>query len=312
MRLSKSILKMYMNLFSQIGKVDSRWEGYAIALNATTEVEKQNALLEISNARYEESKKIPLDEYFKTDLRDILRGKNVLEVGSNHGGASLAYFELYELKSITGIDTTESQVETSNLFFKNRGVHSGFDFIKAYAEHLPFASNSFDAIISFDVFEHVADLSCVMSECFRVLRRGGKLLAVFPSYYQPAAHHLTPVTKTPCVHWFFTPDNIMEVFWEILDENPEYRDRKGIERRPLRPWEKLFIINGMTLRKFRKIITQNPWSSVRHIRLPLGSVGDVARKKPFLMVFRYVFWLGTKLPVFEEVCNHRIACILTK
>lgn len=310
--MKKSILKIYMNLFSQIDKVDPRWEGYAIARNAATEAERQNALLEISKARYKESKRIMLDEYFKTDLRDILRGKDVLEVGSNHGGASLAYFELYELKSITGIDTTESQIETSKLFFKNKGVHSGFSFVKAFAEHLPFASNSFDAIISFDVFEHVMDLSCVMSECFRVLRSGGKLLAVFPSFYQPLAHHLKVVTYAPCVHWFFSPGRIMDIFWEILDENPVYRDYKGLERRPLLHWEKLLGINGTTLSKFRKIISENPWSGIQHIRLPLGSVGSVSREKPFLKFFRYVFYLGTMFPVLEEVCNHRIVCILTK
>jgi len=106
---------------------------------------------------------------------EILRGKDVLEIGSSFGGASLAYFEMYNLKSITGIDTSGSQVETSKLVFQRKGIVRVFDFVQGYGEKLPFPSESFDAIITFDVFEHVRDLPAVMGEGFRVLRPGGKL-----------------------------------------------------------------------------------------------------------------------------------------
>ena len=223
-----------MSLFSRIDTIDPQWEGYTIARNTTIETEEQNALLQISKIRYEESNIFNLDAYFRTDLKRILEGKDVLEVGSNHGGAALAHYQLYNLKSIVGIDTSESQIEISRLFFKSKGVNSNFDFVKCYAEDLPFPSNSFDVIISFDVFEHVSDLSAVMNECFRVLRQKGKLLLIFPSHYHPTRHHLYVVTATPCVHWFFSPQEIMDVFWDILGDNLKYRDKKGIERRALR------------------------------------------------------------------------------
>lgn len=43
-----------------------------------------------------------------------------------------------------------------------------------------FEDNSFDAIISGDVFEHVPDLNKVFKECQRVLRQNGVLIATFP------------------------------------------------------------------------------------------------------------------------------------
>jgi len=104
----------------------------------------------------------------------------------------------------------------------------------------------------------------------------------------------------------------MDMYWEILDENPEYRDRKGLQRRPLRSWEKLFIINGTTLRGFRRIIAQEPWSHSQQIRIPLASVGEVVRRRPYLKLLKYIFWLGMRVPVLEEAANHRIVYILTK
>jgi len=98
MSLKKALIKKYMLAYSAIGKIDSTWEGYSLALHATTEEEKTKALLQISENRYQESKKFLLDEYFRTDLKKLLEGKEVLEVGSNNGGGALAYCELYNLK----------------------------------------------------------------------------------------------------------------------------------------------------------------------------------------------------------------------
>ena len=41
---------------------------------------------------------------------------------------------------------------------------------------LPFASNSFDTVVSFQVLEHVTDPQDMITECLRVLRPGGRLL----------------------------------------------------------------------------------------------------------------------------------------
>jgi SAM-dependent methyltransferase len=47
-------------------------------------------------------------------------------------------------------------------------------------EHLPFADCCFDAIVSFEVFEHVFNLEEVLSEIRRVLKTGGNLLLSIP------------------------------------------------------------------------------------------------------------------------------------
>lgn len=47
---------------------------------------------------------------------------------------------------------------------------------------LSFADGSFDTVISSDVFEHVSDIGAALSECRRVLRPGGRMLATFPFF----------------------------------------------------------------------------------------------------------------------------------
>jgi len=54
--------------------------------------------------------------------------------------------------------------------------------LDATAENLPFDDNTFDAVISVAVLEHVRDLDVSMREAIRVLKPGGLLWANVPNY----------------------------------------------------------------------------------------------------------------------------------
>ncbi len=60
----------------------------------------------------------------------------------------------------------------------------GVDVVIVPEAPLPFEDDYFDAIISTQVFEHVADLDFAISEIRRVLKPGGKLVASVPFVYQ--------------------------------------------------------------------------------------------------------------------------------
>ena len=49
-------------------------------------------------------------------------------------------------------------------------------------EGLSFESNTFDLIVSNDVFEHIPNPNTAFLECFRVLKQGGEMIATIPFY----------------------------------------------------------------------------------------------------------------------------------
>jgi SAM-dependent methyltransferase len=54
--------------------------------------------------------------------------------------------------------------------------------VNGVGERIPFPDQSFDAVISSNVLEHVAEPAAVMRECFRVLRPGGVCHMVIPNF----------------------------------------------------------------------------------------------------------------------------------
>jgi ubiquinone/menaquinone biosynthesis C-methylase UbiE len=59
-----------------------------------------------------------------------------------------------------------------------RAAHPGVEFLLADAQALPFAEGSFHAVSARHMLYHVPDISKALAECWRVLRRGGRFLAI--------------------------------------------------------------------------------------------------------------------------------------
>lgn len=104
-------------------------------------------------------------EYVKGDL---------LEVGCGEGrGIDLV---LPLVKSYTAIDKIEPIIEKLRSKYPTGKFYSGN--IPPLA---PFADNSFDCIITFQVIEHIQDDDYFVKELHRVLKPGGKLLMTTPN-----------------------------------------------------------------------------------------------------------------------------------
>jgi 2-polyprenyl-3-methyl-5-hydroxy-6-metoxy-1,4-benzoquinol methylase len=66
---------------------------------------------------------------------------------------------------------------------------------------LPYKDGSFDAVIAWSVFEHVADTPRALREIHRVMRPGGAFfLTINPLYYSAHGCHLWNVVDEPWVH----------------------------------------------------------------------------------------------------------------
>jgi ubiquinone/menaquinone biosynthesis C-methylase UbiE len=100
----------------------------------------------------------------------VPRGARVLDAGCGHGN-----FVLDELQGtfgeIIGIDTGHDTT------FKNDSVDH---VVEGSLETLPFPDQSFDAVISLWVLEHITDPKKVFAEIFRILKPGGVFAFVTP------------------------------------------------------------------------------------------------------------------------------------
>jgi SAM-dependent methyltransferase len=85
---------------------------------------------------------------------------------------------------------------------------------------LPFADDSFDFIVSHQVFEHVQQPEVACREIARVLRPGGLSIHVFPSRYRLIEPHVyVPLATIYHAHWWLA-------LWAKLGVRNEYQ--KGL------------------------------------------------------------------------------------
>jgi SAM-dependent methyltransferase len=115
-------------------------------------------------------------------LLDVKTAK-ILEIGSGNG-FSLCHGLLQGL-DITGIEPGAQGFDGRYLRAVELLKINGVDekrLINANAEVLPFEDNTFDAVFSVAVLEHVNDVKKAMSESLRVLKPNGVLWANVPNY----------------------------------------------------------------------------------------------------------------------------------
>lgn len=97
----------------------------------------------------------------------------VLEVGPYQGSKTRYLCRNQNLKVI-GVD-----VELSNSKWAK-----GYDFIVGDARNLPFAAESFDAVVSFDVIEHIDNDELFVKELYRVVKKKGIVLIGTPNRHR--------------------------------------------------------------------------------------------------------------------------------
>jgi len=272
--------------------------------------DREKIMNRLSQCRYELEQANPFQDYLGVDLKAFLRGKSVLDLGCFCGGATVAWAESYEARNMFGIDFRDENVVAAQRFAAHKGVRARFSC--AAGENLPFANETFDAALTFDVLEHVQDIPKVVKECYRVLKMGGVLCVVFPSYFQPVGHHLSMVTKTPCLHWFFSSENLIKAYNSILDERGTEANWYRRKNRNLEWWERGNTINGTTCTEFRRLIRETGWKILLDRKLPLFGAGQLAKKHPVLRLISLAVTPLVQLPLLEELFSHRIVFILQK
>ncbi len=275
-----------------------------------SEVERRAIMLESARSKYQSELAYPWDHYFGQSLEPFLRNKVALDLGCFTGGRSAAWYERYHLSYLNGIDVEQDFINAATQFAALKGLRARYHV--AQGEALPFGDGELDAILSFDVFEHVRDVGRTLEECHRVLKIGGRLFVVFPSYFHPLEHHLALVTRLPGIHYFFSGRTLVRAYYEILEERGDaarwYRRRSP----QLEPWERGNTINGTTFTQFKELVRRGGWKVVLQAKRPIGAIGRNVSKSRAAALLSGPFALGARLPGFREVCLHRITYILER
>jgi|SRR5712692_6718145 len=237
--------------------------------------------------------------------------EDLLDIGSGCGGRTAYYLRYGNPRSIVGLDISELRSSIARRSTDLLCADSRICFTVGVGEHLPFRDESFSAIVSYDVFEHVNDLDCVLEECFRVLRPGGRLYSLFPPYYGPRAHHLDFITTLPFLHHVFAPSVLVEAANRILQEQPSLRDTPL--PRPGRSYlgrEVLPRLNGTTERDFRRIISKLPFEVEQMRLVPFGwGPGGLVRRAVRLFCGAM---LRLPVPFTRDIFTSTIRCVLKK
>ena len=118
---------------------------------------------------------LPFSRFLKAD---VVSGKDVLEIGCGMG--THAAWLAQSGARLTAIDITEQAVEMTRRRFKIFKLPG--QILRADAERLPFADNSFNMVWSWGVIHHSASTERCLSEISRVLRGSGRLLLMV--YYK--------------------------------------------------------------------------------------------------------------------------------
>ncbi len=108
-----------------------------------------------------------------------LAGRRVLEVGSGCGGF-IAYSRLHGIAAV-GIEIDGPTAALARDLARANGL-GVCPVVAAAGEALPFRPGSFDVVYSNSVLQHVRDPAQVLREAVRVLRPGGRLHFIIPSY----------------------------------------------------------------------------------------------------------------------------------
>jgi SAM-dependent methyltransferase len=101
-----------------------------------------------------------------------LLGKNVLEVSCGHGGGASYLTRTLRPDSYTALDLNPAGIG----FCREQHRIDQLEFVQGDAGNLPFAANTFDAVINIEASHCYPDFPRFLGEVARVLRPGGHFL----------------------------------------------------------------------------------------------------------------------------------------
>jgi len=110
------------------------------------------------------------------DQLQVEKASHVLEVGSGSGGPAVHLAAARQCR-VTGVDINERGVRNGECLAATRGLADRVSFrVVDASQPLPFAADSFDAVVSNDAMCHIANRLDVLRDWHRIVRPQGRVL----------------------------------------------------------------------------------------------------------------------------------------
>lgn len=221
----------------------------------------------------------------KTTTKQMFEGKTVLDIGCGAGGKTLYYASLGVTK-IYGMDVVERYEAEAKKLAKETKNEDKFTFLLGDAAKTKFSDNSFDTIIMNDAMEHVDNPEGVLLECYRILKKGGRLYINFPPYNHPFGAHLSDVIAIPWVHLFFSDKTLIKVYKDLVKDKPDGNDRVSFRISKDKAGKEYFsYINHMTIKRFKGLLKGSKFNCFYYNEVPLRAFLKPVARLPLLKEF---------------------------
>lgn len=215
-------------------------------------------------------------DILKAHGRELPQGARILDLGGRLGGF------VNELRE-TGYDAhgCDVQILPDELLVDPSLMKQ----IQMEPYKLPFEDNSFDAVFSNQVFEHVQNYFETLEELHRVMKPGAVMLHVFPTRYSPIEPHI--LIPFGCL---FHPDWYLKLCAYLGFRNNKYQ--KGHSREAVYQRFKEFYatqVNYLSKKEIRAHFSRRfqNFAFLKRTILQYGTYGHIAKLRPLLLAIPF-------------------------
>lgn len=112
------------------------------------------------------------------NLLKPIKPQSVLDIATGTGDIAFEVNKRLNPQTLVGLDLSEGMLSFAREKAQKRNLQDKISFVKGDSENLEFADNSFDAVIVAFGVRNFENLQKGLSEIFRVLKPGGKLVVL--------------------------------------------------------------------------------------------------------------------------------------
>lgn len=234
-----------------------------------------------------------------------LKGR-VLDAGCGSGGTALSIAE--EVSFAVGLDLSPRFSDAGTKLAREKRINN-VAFTQGDGLRLPYATESFDVVLSHSVIEHLPAARAYIAECARVLKHGGRFyLSTAPTRSLAGAH--LPRLRVPVpIHLFLGRKLAFRVFvflaakasWMLRERSSANTFVKLAESGREKEDD---LLTPVTLRGLSSWIAESPFRLISEQRYVTGFFRRVIPK------FMHSFLL--EIPVVGDVMVSQIECVLEK